>query len=334
VGPWYVLADELVPSASRSSAISARSRRRGVGLGGRADVLYSPDAFGIQPSAALAAEFGITCGVVWRGSAASRASTAISTAGAPLTAGRILLLHLRRPGTNPAPAWSKTALARQRVDALRQSSPRRAVTSHIAVAGRRDHHAAPVSIGRVRDLIARLEPEADVRVSRLDEYFRAAAAEQTASPSSPASCAGLTATPGRCKRCTPPCAAQAPARGGGAVARARGRAALPRARHRSQTSRGAVSSDDRAPVGRCTPSAPAGRGRSHARTRTSSRRPAAPATGSDVQPPMDAVNCERNHASGQASRRACDRRGRRRQPTRRAARPRARATARLRVAGA
>src|SRR6266702_6400776 len=68
VGPWYVLPDEQIPSGEglvRNLLLGAADAER---LGGRLDVLYSPDAFG-HPAAwpTLAREFGIRCGVVWRG---------------------------------------------------------------------------------------------------------------------------------------------------------------------------------------------------------------------------------------------------------------------------
>src|SRR5438093_829135 len=68
IGPWYVLADELIPSGEalvRNLLLGAADAER---LGGRLDVLYSPDAFGhpaVWPT--LAREFGIRAGVVWRG---------------------------------------------------------------------------------------------------------------------------------------------------------------------------------------------------------------------------------------------------------------------------
>src|SRR5207244_12038277 len=68
VGPWYVLADEQIPSGEalvRNLLLGAADAER---WGGRLDVLYSPDAFG-HPAAwpTLAREFGIRFGVVWRG---------------------------------------------------------------------------------------------------------------------------------------------------------------------------------------------------------------------------------------------------------------------------
>src|SRR5256712_12558850 len=68
VGPWYVLPDEQVPSGEglvRNLLLGSADAER---LGGRLDVLYSPDAFGHPPAwPTLAREFGIRYGVVWRG---------------------------------------------------------------------------------------------------------------------------------------------------------------------------------------------------------------------------------------------------------------------------
>src|SRR5436309_7109235 len=68
VGPWYVLADELIPSGEslvRNLLLGAADAER---LGGRLDVVYSPDAFG-HPAALpmLAREFGMKYAVLWRG---------------------------------------------------------------------------------------------------------------------------------------------------------------------------------------------------------------------------------------------------------------------------
>src|SRR5438094_9723175 len=68
VGPWYVLADELIPSGEsliRNLLLGAADAER---LGSRLDILYSPDAFGhpaVLPT--LAREFGLKYGVLWRG---------------------------------------------------------------------------------------------------------------------------------------------------------------------------------------------------------------------------------------------------------------------------
>ena len=68
IGPWYVLADEVVPSGESLIRNLLQGARDAAVLGGRMDVLYSPDAFGhpaILPT--LAREFGIGAAVIWRG---------------------------------------------------------------------------------------------------------------------------------------------------------------------------------------------------------------------------------------------------------------------------
>src|SRR3989441_1893757 len=68
VGPWYVLADELIPSGEalvRNLLLGAADAER---WGGRLDGLYSPDAFGhpaVLPS--VARGFGMRYAVAWRG---------------------------------------------------------------------------------------------------------------------------------------------------------------------------------------------------------------------------------------------------------------------------
>src|SRR3989442_4197428 len=68
VGPWYVLADELIPSGEALVGNLLFGAADAEHWGARLDVLYSPDAFGhpaILPT--LAREFGLRAGVVWRG---------------------------------------------------------------------------------------------------------------------------------------------------------------------------------------------------------------------------------------------------------------------------
>ncbi|HMS01319.1 MAG TPA: hypothetical protein PKE51_00020 [Gemmatimonadaceae bacterium] len=68
-GPWYVLADELLPSGEALIRNLLAGRRFVRAFGAEPPpVCYSPDAFG-HPAAlpALAAGFGLTVGIVWRG---------------------------------------------------------------------------------------------------------------------------------------------------------------------------------------------------------------------------------------------------------------------------
>ena len=184
VGPWYVLADELVPSGESLVRNLLLGRSDAERLGGRTDVLYSPDAFG-HPAVwpALAAEFGIAHGVLWRGLGGEAGQESdLFRWHAP--DGRSILLHHLPPDGYEAGSGlvDDPTRLRQAWSGLKAVLLGRAATSHLAVPVGADHHAAPAAIGRVRDLIAALEPDAEVRVSRLDEYFRAAEAQANGVP--------------------------------------------------------------------------------------------------------------------------------------------------------
>jgi alpha-mannosidase len=181
VGPWYVLADELIPSGESLVRNLLAGRAAAGRWGGRLDVLYSPDAFG-HPAVlpALGAEFGIGCGVLWRGWGGEPSQGGDLLRWRAPDGREMLLHHLSPDGYEAGSALpadpARLGAAWQRLGA--QLVPR-SRSPHVAVFVGADHHAAHPAVGRLRDLLARLEPEAEVRVSRLDEYF--AAARETSS---------------------------------------------------------------------------------------------------------------------------------------------------------
>lgn len=166
VGPWYVLADELIASGEslvRNLLAGAADAER---LGGRAGVLYSPDAFGhpaILPS--LAAEFGITRGVVWRGIGGEAGQDRDLFRWRAPDGREMLVYHL------PPDGYEVGATIPTGWSSIRASLVRRAGSPHIAVFVGADHHAAHPSLGKAREAIAGLEPGATVEVSRLDEFL-------------------------------------------------------------------------------------------------------------------------------------------------------------------
>lgn len=183
-GPWYVLADEQIPSGEslvRNLLAGAGDAER---MGGRSNVLYSPDAFG-HPAAwpSLAREFGISSGVLWRGLGGGPGPDGDFYRWFGPDGRSVLLHHLPPQGYEagvdlpadrrglPA-AWAR----------LRSTLVARAATSHIGVFVGADHHAVHPDLCRLRDLIAELEPEATVAISRLDEFLEAAASEAALAP--------------------------------------------------------------------------------------------------------------------------------------------------------
>ena len=176
VGPWYVLADELIPSGEsliRNLLLGAADAER---LGGRLDVVYSPDAFGhpgILPT--LGREFGIKYGVVWRGLGGEPGQEADFFRWRGADNREILLWHLSPEGYEIGAALPGSGARLPDLWAqVRATLTQRAAGKHIPVFIGADHHAPHPALPKLRDLLAELEPESAFRVSRLDEFFQAA----------------------------------------------------------------------------------------------------------------------------------------------------------------
>jgi len=172
VGPWYVLADELIPSAEsliRNLLLGAVDAER---LGGRLDVLYSPDAFGhpaVLPT--LAREFGLKYGVLWRGLGGPH--DFVRWRG--VDGREILLWHLPPDGYEIGAALPGAGARLPDLwKEVRAKLVARAAGNHIPVFVGADHHAPHPALARLRDLLADLEPASAFRISRLDEFFQAA----------------------------------------------------------------------------------------------------------------------------------------------------------------
>src|SRR5213080_1639059 len=177
IGPWYVLADELIPSGEALVRNLLLGAADAVRLGGRLDVLYSPDAFGhpaVWPT--LAREFGIRAGVVWRGLGGEPGQERDLYRWRGPDGRDVLLWQLPPAGyeigaalpadaDRLAPAWI----------AVLAALVERAAAKHIPVFVGADHHAAHPDVSRLRDLLAELEPQSAFRVSRLEEFFQAVA---------------------------------------------------------------------------------------------------------------------------------------------------------------
>ena len=178
VGPWYVLADELIPSGEslvRNLLLGAGDADR---LGGRLDVLYSPDAFG-HPAAlpTLAREFGMKFGVLWRGLGGEPGQERDLFRWRGTDGKDIVLWHLPPEGYEIGAALPGSGARLPDVwTQVRASLVERAAGKHIPVFVGADHHAPHPTLARLRDLLADLEPASAFRVSRLEEFFQAAEA--------------------------------------------------------------------------------------------------------------------------------------------------------------
>ena len=176
IGPSYVLADELIPSGEsliRNLLLGSADAER---LGGRLDVLYSPDAFGhpaVLPT--LAREFGLKYGVLWRGLGGKPGQEHDFFRWRGPDSREILLWHLPPDGYEIGAALPGAGARLPDIwTQVRATLVQRAAGKHIPLFIGADHHAPHPTLARLRDLLADLEPASAFRISRLDEFFQAA----------------------------------------------------------------------------------------------------------------------------------------------------------------
>jgi alpha-mannosidase len=179
LGPWYVLADEQIPSGESMLRNLTLGQRDAAELGGRLDVLYSPDAFGhpaIWP--ALGAEFGIGAGVVWRGLGREAGGDHDLLWWEAPDGRRLLIYHLPPDGYEIGSALlvDDGRLAAAWEGVASQLLPR-AATRHVAVFVGADHHAPAPDLGALAARLSRAVPECEFRSARLDEFLQGAHSE-------------------------------------------------------------------------------------------------------------------------------------------------------------
>ena len=175
-GPWYVLADELIPSGESlvRNLLAGRAALRALGVSAP-EVLYSPDAFG-HPAMlpAIAAGFALPLIVLWRG-----------YGGAPHPAGDVarwfapdgssaLIYHLSPSGYElgaSLPADDEAAQARW--SELRSTLAPRASVGQVLLPNGADHHAKQHDRARAVAALTTVALPDTVRLTSLGAFSRA-----------------------------------------------------------------------------------------------------------------------------------------------------------------
>ena len=184
VGPWYVLADEQIPAGESLVRNLLLGAADAAAWGGRLGVLYSPDAFG-HPECLpeLARGAGMDAAVVWRGLGGAPGQQGDRYRWRAPGGAEVRLWHLPPSGYEIGVDLSSESGSIEEAWAwVRGQLIARAAGREIPVFIGADHHAAPPDVSRLYDQLSDLERPNRVRISRLDEFFAAAADEFKEAP--------------------------------------------------------------------------------------------------------------------------------------------------------
>jgi alpha-mannosidase len=177
VGPWYVLADELLAGDEPLVRNLLIGQRQAAGLGAWLPVGYSPDAFGHPDMLpAILRGFGIADALLWRGYGGRRARCDLVLWTAP-DGSSVLVHHLPPAGYEyGAELPGGFADMRSRWRAVGDVLMRRAVVPVLLVMNGADHHGLQPDLQRAVRSLRRVVRDAQVGVATLDGYFAAARA--------------------------------------------------------------------------------------------------------------------------------------------------------------
>lgn len=175
-GPWYVLADEQIPTAESLVRNLTLGRRDLAALGGSSGVLYSPDAFGHPAILPLLADgFGLGTIVVWRGLHDSLTDGLDLAEWAAPDGSRVTVYHLPADGyeigSNLLVPNAKLAGAWERVA---EAVMPRASGNHVAVLVGADHHAPDPDLETLPARLAAIDPSVEFRWSTLEGFLDSA----------------------------------------------------------------------------------------------------------------------------------------------------------------
>jgi alpha-mannosidase len=168
-GPWYVLADELIPSGEAlvRNLLAGRAILRSLGAE-PPPVLYSPDAFG-HPAAlpTIARGFGCATVILWRGFGGSGHGASDAFHWRAPDGAEVLLYHLPRAGYEFGSALpADERAARERWSRMRRELATRARLGVLLVQNGADHHGRQPRFTAAADALARVAtPDRVVRSS-------------------------------------------------------------------------------------------------------------------------------------------------------------------------
>jgi alpha-mannosidase len=174
-GPWYVLADELIPSGEalvRNLLAGRRTLRR---FGAEPPpVLYSPDAFGHAAALPLIARgFGFDLVIVWRGFGGSRWPAGDTVRWRAADGSEVTLFHLPPDGYefgSSLPVDAAESAARWR--AMRHVLAPRSRTGLLLVQNGADHHARQSAASTAIRALATAAAPAKLVRGTLGEFAR------------------------------------------------------------------------------------------------------------------------------------------------------------------
>ena len=174
-GPWYVLADELIPSGESLVRNLLAGRRVLSALGASAPpVLYSPDAFG-HPAALPSVARGFGCGLIilWRGYGGSAWPPGDTVRWRAPDGEASLLYHLAPDGYEAGSSLPpEDAAARERWRRLGAELGRRASLGLVLLPNGADHHARQRQRPRALAALATAAAPARVEAGSLAGFAR------------------------------------------------------------------------------------------------------------------------------------------------------------------
>lgn len=174
-GPWYVLADELIPSGESLVRNLFAGRRVLAALGATAPpVLYSPDAFG-HPAAMPSVARGFGCGLIilWRGYGGSAWPPGDTVRWRAPDGQESLLYHLPPDGYEAGSSLPpEDAAARERWRRLGAALGRRASLALVMLPNGADHHARQRQRPRALAALAAAAAPARVEAGSLTGFAR------------------------------------------------------------------------------------------------------------------------------------------------------------------